>query len=317
MALEEIRPGRHIHVVKRDNAAASPNSATIFFVHGSMAHHGQFEQQLQAFASHKSVKTVVAYDGWGCGKSDKPETAWTEYAEDELLHDLHSLFRQYADPAGRNIVIGHSFGTNLSLRLANDLNELAGRQPLSQATNSAAASEQLMPKVAGLVLIGTSHEKPGSSWLFYLPVFILDRLRVPLGKAFLSRAFHPDTPQHVLDAATAHNRSNPWHVIRPFYQQVHWGATKVLQSKSISIPTAVIVGEADCLTDVAASEAVSKAIPGSTFHVIKSASHMVMMEQPVQVNDIIEQLLLRVLGPPQMDSKAAALAAAATDAELK
>ena len=325
----EIRNGRKIHLVIHDNplSTSSTSSAidqciTLFFVHGSMAHHGQFTPQLEYFSKNPYVKRIVAYDAYGCGKSEKPENKPEAYAETELLTDLITLFKRYANPNGKNIIIGHSFGSNLAMCLA---------QHIYDTTTTI---DNNIPNIHGLVLIGTAADKPGNTWIFHLPEFVINMIRGPLGSSFLSRAFHRDAPSHLLEASKAHNRTNPLHVIRPFYQQVEWKATTVLarqksttslssmdSSSSSSTPnspvvttptpavttntmdllpihlpaTCVIVGIDDQLTPVSASQAVADAIPNSTLHIIENASHMVMLEQPAKVNALIEGHLLRVL----------------------
>jgi pimeloyl-ACP methyl ester carboxylesterase len=276
-----------------------------------MAHHAQFSRQIDYFSAHPLVRRVVAYDAFGCGRSDKPHGLYREYGEHELLRDLRALYRRFADSEGPNILVGHSFGTNLVMRLAAE-EEAWAREHAEDAgaahnhnhshshghghaTHSHSHSHAHPPPVAGLVLIGTSPRHPGNStWIFHLPEFVLDMLRAPLGNGFLSRAFHPETPKSVLEEATRHNRSNPWHVTRPFYQQVEWHASKSLHR--LRVPTAVIVGEGDKLTTPEASKEVAEAIPEATFHVIPKASHMVMLEKHEEVNAVIEGLIKSVLG---------------------
>lgn len=337
----EIRNGRKINLLVHDNpeVLSSSSSATnettnepaiitLFFVHGSMAHHGQFTPQLQYFQQSKYVKRIVAYDAYGCGKSEKPENSPEAYSEKELLSDLIILFQSYANPHGKNIVIGHSFGSNLALCLAQHVyDNTSDTTPTSTSTlTPETSSTSSLPNIHGLVLIGTAAERPGNTWLFHLPEWFINAIRGPLGAGFLSRAFHRDAPAHLLEESKAHNRTNPLHVIRPFYQQVQWNATTVLarqkstedltktvnnDNNSIPSPstistdssllplhlpaTCVIVGVDDQLTPVSASQAVAEAIPRSTLHIIENASHMVMLEQPGKVNALIEGHIIRVL----------------------
>jgi pimeloyl-ACP methyl ester carboxylesterase len=188
---ELVRPGRTLHVVVHSKLVQPlhqpqqpPSPLTLVFVHGSMAHHGQFAAQVAAAAAHPAVARVVAYDAFGCGASDKPDApdAWGAYAEAELLADLHALVERYAGvgvgagaggahgheapppqpPSPRLLLCGHSFGTNLALQLA--------------------AAPAVRPHVAGLVLIGAAPRRPGGApWLFKLPARVLEALRAPIG----------------------------------------------------------------------------------------------------------------------------------------
>jgi pimeloyl-ACP methyl ester carboxylesterase len=249
-----------------------------------MGHHGQLEPVAAHFASHPLVRRVVSFDLFGCGRSDKPHGSPRAFAEEEHAKDVAEICRRWhpgpsASTSSPLILVGHSFGTNLALQ--------------------AAAGRHGAPPVAGLVLIGAAPSRPGSPWIFYLPTPVLEAVRVQLGNAFLSRAFHPETPKELIAASTAHNRSNPWHVTKPFYQQVRWEASSVLRGEDARRlpPTAVIVGESDGLTTVEQSKAVADAIGAerASFHVVRKGSHMVMMERPEEVNRIIEAHLERVV----------------------
>jgi len=56
---------------------------------------------------------------------------------------------------------------------------------------------------------------------------------------------------------------------------------------SIKAPTLIIVGADDRLTPVKWSQFLNDKIPGSSLHVIAKAGHMVMLEQPEEVNRTI------------------------------
>ena len=58
---------------------------------------------------------------------------------------------------------------------------------------------------------------------------------------------------------------------------------------SIAVPTLVIVGEHDAITPPAGAEKMSKAIPHSTYVVIRGAGHMSPMEQPQQATEVLRR----------------------------
>lgn len=59
----------------------------------------------------------------------------------------------------------------------------------------------------------------------------------------------------------------------------------------IKVPTLVIVGDADVITPPEGAQKMAEAIVGAKFEVIRGAGHMSPMEQPEQVNRVIERFL--------------------------
>jgi pimeloyl-ACP methyl ester carboxylesterase len=59
----------------------------------------------------------------------------------------------------------------------------------------------------------------------------------------------------------------------------------------ISVPTLIVVGDADAITPPGVAEGMQKKIPGSQLAVIKGAGHMSPMEQPTQVNRVMGRFL--------------------------
>ena len=56
----------------------------------------------------------------------------------------------------------------------------------------------------------------------------------------------------------------------------------------------VIVGSADRLTPPELSEEIVEAVPGAEFAVLGESGHMVMLERPVEVNELLDGLIARV-----------------------
>ena len=80
-----VRPNRKICIYYKDFGFDKP---LLFFIHGSCARMGQFEEQIKFFES-KKLFTILAYDQFGCGKSDKPKN-WNAYSAKNLLQDCIS-----------------------------------------------------------------------------------------------------------------------------------------------------------------------------------------------------------------------------------
>jgi pimeloyl-ACP methyl ester carboxylesterase len=61
----------------------------------------------------------------------------------------------------------------------------------------------------------------------------------------------------------------------------------------IGCPALVIVGQSDAISPVAEMQAISKAVPNAEFKIIPQAGHMAPLEQPSDVNTVIELFLER------------------------
>ena len=111
-APQDLRAGRTLNEYLMDPPDAE---GVIFFIHGAMGHLHQWDAQLTHFSKRKHRLRVVAWDAYGCGDSDKPDT-WSAYAEDELLADARAIWDKYFMEGKRNILVGHSFGSALAVR---------------------------------------------------------------------------------------------------------------------------------------------------------------------------------------------------------
>jgi pimeloyl-ACP methyl ester carboxylesterase len=73
---------------------------------------------------------------------------------------------------------------------------------------------------------------------------------------------------------------------------------------SISVPTLIIVGDADAITPPAVAQAMHDKINRSQLAIIRGAGHMTPMEQPAQVNQAIRQFMETVEGMQGMNQQA-------------
>eukprot|EP00287_Rhodomonas_sp_CCMP768_P014876 CAMPEP_0196758784 /NCGR_PEP_ID=MMETSP1091-20130531/104363_1 /TAXON_ID=302021 /ORGANISM="Rhodomonas sp., Strain CCMP768" /LENGTH=311 /DNA_ID=CAMNT_0042107617 /DNA_START=101 /DNA_END=1036 /DNA_ORIENTATION=- len=280
--LTEIRPGRSIHMLhltpEKKDVAADANTVTYFFVHGSMATMQQFEGQITAL---RDTAHIVAWDMYGCGKSPKPYE-WDAYSHTEQYQDLLAIFDHYAGK--RNVVVGHSYGSSMSLQLASD------------------RAQQREKPIIGVVTIGPgfgpSHYPSGSIKLFRYPLMLLQLMAPLLRMGFKERAVHKETLKrecHTHDRLVARIEAsaggNPMHVCKAFYQQLDWVTPE--QMERITAPVSIIVGEADKMTPPAYSHALeeqlanSKSVPMVELHLVPKTSHQVMQEQPEEVTQLI------------------------------
>jgi pimeloyl-ACP methyl ester carboxylesterase len=67
-------------------------------------------------------------------------------------------------------------------------------------------------------------------------------------------------------------------------------STSLLQELA-GVPTLVVVGEEDRLAPVADAELIAKGIPGARLAIVKAAGHLVPLERPAEVNQLIKHFL--------------------------
>src|SRR5688500_12004506 len=203
--------------------------------------------------------------GFGQSKSNEPFTM------ESLADDVHALL---ADLQALPCILGGlSMGGYVALAYAKkyptDLRGLAlidtkaegdtaegkaGREKmieLARSQGTKAVAEQMMPKMLA----------PDA-----------DKTR-PQVKRELDQIMNAQTPL-TIEHALAAMRDRP---------------DLVTSLASIAMPTLVIVGEHDAITPPTGAEKMNKAIPKSTYVVVRGAGHMSPMEQPQQVADALRR----------------------------
>jgi pimeloyl-ACP methyl ester carboxylesterase len=85
-----VRGNRMLNVFV-DQHSTPDDRPTIFFVHGSMANYRQFDHLIESL---RKDHNIVAWDAYGCGKSEKPR-GWGEYSADAHLEDVLALVKKY------------------------------------------------------------------------------------------------------------------------------------------------------------------------------------------------------------------------------
>ncbi|NQU27575.1 MAG: alpha/beta hydrolase [Candidatus Marinimicrobia bacterium] len=250
--LLEIRPGRRIFI----QTIGSDSETMIMLIHGAG---GRGEQWHYQIAELQKKYFVVIPDLLGHGNSPVPRTGYTF---SELAADMEAVYSSYQ--RRRNVVIGHSYGMAFTLWLA-------GR---------------FKGEIERAVLIGAAPLRTSStSSIWNLPNIVLRLLRPMLSKNFAAGAFHPDTDPEFVKKERASSDKNPMWMMKALFNGMRYDGEKNLAN--LSIPIRIINGEADKFTTVALGQKLAKELPRGEFFEVKQASHLVMMEQPKQVNRLI------------------------------
>ncbi|MCH7764888.1 MAG: alpha/beta hydrolase, partial [Candidatus Marinimicrobia bacterium] len=252
----EMREGRRLALY----SFSSNSDIHLFFIHGAGGRADQWKNQIDHF---KDEYRITTFDLLGHGRSPKPKEG---YGFNALLADAAAVFERHK---GReNIIIGHSYGVALALHMA-----------------------ALKPNdIQKLVLIGANIPRPASgTGIWKLPAFVLEWIRPIFSNGFVKGAFHSETSQEFIKKEQSISDKNPMFMMKRLIN----GMKEVpdLNLRSIDISTLVINGEADGLTPVSGAKELVALLPNAELIVVEKASHLVMMEQPEMVNEIIRNFI--------------------------
>jgi abhydrolase domain-containing protein 8 len=218
---------------------------------------------------------VVAFDWLGHGDSEKIDE-WDIYAFEELYTDLLTIFETFSRKEAKNIVIGHSIGSAMSVFLTSRTQ-----------------------KVDGLVLLATNHQMPSGIGLpiWYAPAWLLSASRPILSRGFADKAWHVTTDRKLVEEEAIKAENNSISIAKAVYRQMKWPTEQ--DFKSISIPTVIVAGETDGITPGENSKIVHSWIETSSshveFHTLPNTSHNLMLEKPEEVNKLIDGLIYKLL----------------------
>jgi pimeloyl-ACP methyl ester carboxylesterase len=258
----EVRPGRMINLGVYDNPASS---ATIFLIHGMGGRAAQWREQITAL---QNQYTLVVPDLLGHGASTKPVPHGDNpYSFLDFYQDLKIIFDKYAGK--QNIIIGHSYGGALAAYLT----------ALNQT------------RISKLILITPIPCQPVTEvkFAYQLPLFILKLMLPSLQKKFRAAAFAPDTSTKLIADETLGSKCNQLYVIKAMGNGT--AMIPFLNLQPINVPTLIILGKYDNIISNIKTIAFYETLPDRKFAVVEDAAHMLMLEQPQQTNQVIEDFI--------------------------
>jgi abhydrolase domain-containing protein 8 len=258
----EIRPGRVINII----VEANPDADTaLFFIHGLGGRSGQWREQIKYF---KKKYTLIIPDLLGHGKSDKPKPGKNHpYAFQEFISDLQEIFNQYS--LQKNIVLGHSYGGALAAWLTYENQQ----------------------DVAGQVLIAPSRCKPFTQIprIYHLPVFMLELLRPLLENSFRRFAFAKNVRDKVIEEEYRASKRNRLYVIKDMLEGMR--DIPLLAAAQLQTDSLILTGVSDKIIFPHLSKDFYEQLPRHVYHSVEKAGHMLQLEQPAKVNELIEIFL--------------------------
>ena len=174
----------------------------------------------------------------------------------------------------RNLVLAHSMGCSLALRLAAEW-----------GTNGVS--------VAALALLGATDVVPAvaASPIFRLPLCLLDRLQPLLSAGFEARALHEETRagktaghRGLLELCKACNGANPMFMCKAYYRQLE--VPTAHQLALVRAPALLLCGAQDLLVPVDSSTRLQALLPSAELQVLPQTAHQMMQEQPAAVHAV-------------------------------
>jgi len=233
----------------------------VFLLHGWGANAALFRHIADVIAKQY---TVVAFDFPGFGQTAEPKRAWSvsDYT-DFTIEFIHSF------PCKNVILLGHSFGGRVIIKMANEKN-----LPFS---------------LDKLILIDSAGILPRRSLLYQIRVKTYKAGKVILNMPGIRNLFpHAITAfKKRMGSADYAQASN---VMRQcLVKTVNEDLAPLL--KSISMPTLLIWGENDTATPLADGQMMEKQIPSSGLVVLKDAGHYSFLDQPVIFSRVVRSFL--------------------------
>ncbi|MFW9958043.1 MAG: alpha/beta fold hydrolase [Candidatus Odinarchaeota archaeon] len=230
--------------------AGNPENRTIILVHGAGGSAATWFLQLRGLSKDYHI-IALELNGHGRSPNRSEENVTQSY-----LDDVREIVSMYEKP----ILGGHSMGGALTQLFALKYPEQLG----------------------GILLVGTGARLRVNPLVFDLLDTNFDVYIEALG-TFM---FHDGVSQEMIAASKQEARKCPAQIIRRDFELCN--QFDVMDTiSSISNQTLIIVGEEDVMTPVKYANYLHTKITNSKIHIIKSAGHMVMLEQSSKVNSII------------------------------
>jgi pimeloyl-ACP methyl ester carboxylesterase len=281
----------HVEICGREDAAV-----TVVFCHGYTLTQQVWHYQRRDLADSARL---VFWDHRSHGRSGRSGRGHVSISQ--TSSDLRAVLLAAAPGDRRVVLVGHSMGGMTIMALGRQHPELFGTKIVGVALISTVAADVdpaawLLPPVRPLVraaapaLLRAAAAGRGAA--------LLERSRLAAGDlAFLSTRYLAFGDQRispsVVDFLDRVIRATPVEVVAQFYLALldhdESGALAALGQ----VPVVVLTGAADRLIPPRLSEELAGAIPGAELIRVPGAGHMIILERPDVVRDVLEALIAR------------------------
>jgi len=292
--LKEVRPGRTLFVRKVViGPAGSKPVLNLVAVHGTCATQAQYQPVLEALdepltRANISIN-VWLYDNVGCGQSPTLNE-WNAYSNENFSLDLYFILSDFVlekkeDQQLPCVFLGHSYAPTI---LLDHLNLYLPVDDL---------------KWGGFIFVGSAVRSPdrpdllmrdGGHPIMRLPVFLLNCLQAKLSESFLELALCKDCDPALKEQCRKENTGQSMAMAKATHRHHKWATTEDLDVLK-ALPTLILHGSEDGIISPQNSEIMAKKLPKSKLVYIPKASHLVMLEQPVQMATAIVDFLKQIV----------------------
>jgi pimeloyl-ACP methyl ester carboxylesterase len=283
---------------------------SIVFSHGYTLNQDTWHYQRKELSD---VARLVFWDQRSHGRSGRSSP---EHANiDQLGLDLQAVLAATCPGDTPVVLVGHSMGGMTIMALADQRPELFGRKVIGAVLISTAVS-QIDPTVwlpAPLRTVARRAAPPVLRAASERGAALVERGRNAASDiAFLGTrviAFgDPAVSPSLVDFLERVIRATPIEVVADFYDALVKHDKMTALRALGQVPVVVLAGERDRVVPVKQSQSLATAIPRAELLAVPGAGHVIILERPGLVNEVIIDLALRALagGAPELDDAAGA-----------
>ena len=259
----EVRPGRSLNLVVHEGGDRADTA--VFLCHGAGGNKNQWRNQWRLLTG--LGYRVIAWDFAGHGETRSPRTA-SVYAGTELVEDYLAMIDRYG--AVRNILIGHSYGSRLTLCV---LLALHGQGRLSLIDRAMLLGAPPPIRTLGLGPIAT----------WPLPLLVL--MRPMLSRGFNRLAWHASADPALVRYEDQLTRRNTLFMMKALMTQS--APLEASGLADLDLPILLVAGDGDGLTPAAGAEALARFLPQVRLEVVEDCGHQIMLERPAETNALL------------------------------
>lgn len=252
--------------LSRESRTERTNKIVVFFIHGVGGCADVWQRQIEHFS--KLGYVIVAPDILGHGGSSAPRDP-SFYNFSELSCDMFAVFDRYRSEK-KNILVGHSYGCSFCTMIAS-------KRPRQ-------VSKMVLVSGGGPVPL---HPQP--CHLFCLPSCILACLKPFVVWTFRRMGFYTHTSQDTVQFLDAFKV--PSYVLRATMMGQNWNEGDEEFHSDLMVATLLIHGSHDKFVSLEEEAYMHETIYGSKLEVLEDTGHMVMLECPDKVNELIFHFL--------------------------